>query len=476
MGGIPKRLHGLMIVKQLKRAQFTRTLVVYLMPLAAFGLAAYLRFATHLIPQYTSDVDPSPYFGLLLLTTFLWAIAVEHYGLCSIESHSLANGKIGRVLKPCLATYIAVLAITFFYRDTIFARIFMWLSGLNLFLLTLLARKMFSWVWARNKSCRKPASHVLIVGADEFAARVADSLSSNPIAPCSIKGHVRLPDQVCVITTLPVYELFHIEQLAIGNGVDDVIMAIPPRLLGTLPDLRRQLSPLCVPMRLVLDVGEPVGNRQRLFTVGDLLMLDLQTTPAESALYVVLKRAFDLIFSAAVLIVTAPVFILIAMLIRLSSPGPIIFVQHRVGLNGKLFRMYKFRTMSVSSLEQSDTRWTVKNDPRCTGIGRVLRRTGLDELPQFVNVLMGDMSVVGPRPERPLLVRKFMQSVGNYNRRHYLKVGITGWAQVNGWRGDTSIEKRIEHDLYYLRHWTLSFDLLIVVLTFLRGFTNKNAY
>jgi exopolysaccharide biosynthesis polyprenyl glycosylphosphotransferase len=213
-----------------------------------------------------------------------------------------------------------------------------------------------------------------------------------------------------------------------------------------------------------------------MFTLGDLLMLDLQTTPAESALYVILKRAFDLIFSVSVLILAAPIFILIALLIRLTSPGPIIFAQQRVGLNGKLFSMYKFRTMSVSSREQSDSHWTVKNDPRCTAIGRILRPTGLDELPQFVNVLMGDMSVVGPRPERPLLVRKFMQSVGNYNLRHYLKVGITGWAQVNGWRGDTSIEKRIEHDLYYVRNWTLSFDLLIVVLTLLRGFTDKNAY
>jgi exopolysaccharide biosynthesis polyprenyl glycosylphosphotransferase len=205
-------------------------------------------------------------------------------------------------------------------------------------------------------------------------------------------------------------------------------------------------------------------------------MLDLQTTSAESALYVIVKRAFDLIFSVSVLILAAPVFILIALLIRLTSPGPIIFAQQRVGLNGKLFSMYKFRTMSVSSREHSDSRWTVKNDPRCTAMGGILRRTGLDELPQFVNVLMGDMSVVGPRPERPLLVRKFMQSVGNYNLRHYLKVGITGWAQVNGWRGDTSIEKRIEHDLYYVRNWTLSFDLLIVVLTLVRGFTDRNAY
>jgi lipopolysaccharide/colanic/teichoic acid biosynthesis glycosyltransferase len=176
------------------------------------------------------------------------------------------------------------------------------------------------------------------------------------------------------------------------------------------------------------------------------------------------------------LILTAPVIAMIALAVRLSSPGPVIFVQERVGLNGKLFRMLKFRTMSVSPPHDSNTRWTVKGDPRCTRLGRVLRQTGLDELPQFFNVLKGDMSVVGPRPERPVLVQKFMQSVGNYNTRHYLKVGITGWAQVNGWRGDTSIEKRVEYDLYYVRHWTLAFDLFIVLLTFFRGFTDKNAY
>jgi exopolysaccharide biosynthesis polyprenyl glycosylphosphotransferase len=202
----------------------------------------------------------------------------------------------------------------------------------------------------------------------------------------------------------------------------------------------------------------------------------LQTTHADFPLYVVLKRAFDLAFSAGVLILGTPIFFLIALAIWFSSPGPIIFVQERVGLNGKLFRMLKFRTMTMCSAEESDTRWTVQNDPRCTRVGKMLRKTGLDELPQFFNVLKGEMSVVGPRPERPVLVQKFMQSVGNYNRRHYLKVGITGWAQVNGWRGDTSIAKRIEYDLYYVRHWTMTFDLLIVALTLVRSFTDKNAY
>jgi Undecaprenyl-phosphate glucose phosphotransferase len=327
-----------------------------------------------------------------------------------------------------------------------------------------------------KRSAERTQVSVLVVGADEFAVRVADSLLGSPLGGCVIKGYIRLPGQPIAVRGQNVYDLADMGAIAIGNGFDEVVIAIPPALLPGLPNLRAALAPLCVPIRLVLDVGGITPDEQRLFRIGNLLLLDVQSTPAESAVYVTLKHLFDLAFSSCVLLVTAPLMLLIAIAVRLSSPGPIIFSQDRVGLNGKLFRMYKFRTMKVSSLEESDQLWTVRGDPRCTRIGVLLRQTGLDELPQFFNVLKGEMSVVGPRPERPLLVQKFMQSVGNYNTRHYLKVGITGWAQVNGWRGDTSIEKRVEYDLYYVRNWTLAFDLFIVLLTFLRGFTDKNAY
>jgi Undecaprenyl-phosphate glucose phosphotransferase len=465
-----------MIRGRLKRAQFSLNLVVLCMPLVAFSLAAYFRFATQLLPRFSSDADPSAYFGLLLLTTIFWAWAVENFEPFSIENHLFLNGTVPRTLKACLTAYVAVLAVTFFYRETTFSRVFIWLSGLILFSLSLLIQAMFRWAWSTGRIHHGSGTRVLIVGADEFAVRVSESLLSDRVAPCTIKAHVRLPKQVCAVKHLPVYELSEVEKLAIGNGIDDVVLAIPPPLLGELTALRKQLSWLCAPIRLVLDLGEAVDSRQRLLSFGDLLMLDLQATPAESVLYIILKRAFDVLFSLCVLILAAPVFGLIAAAVRFTSSGPILFVQERVGLNGKLFRMFKFRTMGVSSRVDSDKRWTVKNDPRCTGIGSILRKTGLDELPQFFNVLKGDMSVVGPRPERPILVQNFMQTVGNYNRRHHLKVGITGWAQVNGWRGDTSIEKRLEFDLYYVRHWTLTFDLLIVALTLVRGFTDKNAY
>ena len=183
--------------------------------------------------------------------------------------------------------------------------------------------------------------------------------------------------------------------------------------------------------------------------------------------YRFLKRVLDFFVSALVLILLAPVLALIAVALKLSSSAPVLFKQQRVGQSGKKFWIYKFSTMTPSSANTSDTRWSTSQDERVTRLGRILRPAGLDELPQLINVLRGDMSLVGPRPERPHFVEIFRRDVPGYMTRHALKPGITGWAQVCGWRGDTSIRKRVEHDLYYLQHWTLWFDLKILCLTLL---------
>jgi exopolysaccharide biosynthesis polyprenyl glycosylphosphotransferase len=227
---------------------------------------------------------------------------------------------------------------------------------------------------------------------------------------------------------------------------------------------------------VVIDLGEGVVLRDRLIDLGGFHMLDLLPTLSETGPYLFQKRIFDMAFSVIVLLVTLPFTLLIALGIKLSSRGPIMFIQDRVGLNGRVFSMFKFRTMKVGSREEGDTRWTCDNDPRRTWIGTLLRKTNLDELPQFLNVLKGDMSIVGPRPERPFFVERFLEEIDRYNSRHMFKAGITGWAQVNGWRGDTSIAKRVEYDLYYLRNWSLTFDLQIITMTVLRIFTSKNAY
>jgi Undecaprenyl-phosphate glucose phosphotransferase len=465
-----------MIRRQLNRARFTLTLVIYCVPLLAFAAAGYLRFAGAILHFSSYDAEPSPYFGLLLFTTFVWAVAAENYGLTSVELLFASGGKLRRISLAVLTTCVIVLATTFFYRDTTFSRWFIWMSAANLLAFTAVLQTLLRVRWSGSARTPEGLVHLLIVGADEFAARISESFRAGQIMPCTVVAHVRLPDQACQVRNCPILELDDVAKLAPGRGIDDVVIALPPERMGQLPALVRRLECLSVPVRAVFEVGESVAVRERLFNLGGVVLLDLQPTPAESILYLSLKRLFDFSFSLLVLMLTAPLAAVITAAIRLTSRGPAIFVQERVGLNGKIFSMYKFRTMTLAPRKETDLRWTVPDDPRCTRVGKLLRRTGLDELPQFLNVLKGEMSVVGPRPERPLLVQKFMHSIGNYNTRHHLKVGITGWAQVNGWRGDTSIEKRVEYDLYYLRHWTLSFDLLIVILTLVRGFSGKNAY
>jgi len=310
---------------------------------------------------------------------------------------------------------------------------------------------------------------------DRFARRVATTLQHGEVLPCHVVGFVRLPGQEVAVEG-PVYEADQIPSFSNGHSIDDVIIALPVARLSEVQKIAPILGKLCVPRRVVVDLGEDVGVRDRLTALGDIHLLDLQPTLAETDPYLFQKRIFDLIFSILILLLAAPIALLIAIAIKLTSPGPVFFAQERVGLSGRVFRMLKFRTMRMGSREESDTLWTSPRDPRRTALGVFLRKTNLDELPQFINVLKGEMSIVGPRPERPHFVEKFLTQFDRYNARHMFKVGITGWAQVNGWRGDTSITKRIEYDLYYLRNWSLTFDLQIMTMTLLRIFNSKNAY
>jgi Undecaprenyl-phosphate glucose phosphotransferase len=271
-----------------------------------------------------------------------------------------------------------------------------------------------------------------------------------------------------------VFELSDVKR-GIGIPFDDVVIALPAHRLSSLSDLFRTLQPLCTPVRAIMDIGDIPVLRERLFQFGDLQMLDLANSPAESPMYFVLKRVFDAVFSLLVVLLAGPLMLAIAAIVKITSKGPVLFCQERVGLNGYHFKMYKFRTMKIDAASESSTRWTTANDPRCTPVGRFLRKTSLDELPQFFNVLKGEMSVVGPRPERPHFVKKFLEEISHYDTRHRLKVGITGWAQVNGWRGDTSIAKRFEYDVYYLQNWSFWLDLRIVCRTASSLF-HKNAY
>jgi Undecaprenyl-phosphate glucose phosphotransferase len=467
-----------LIRRRLNQIEFALRLSVLMLPLPAFGAAAYLRFATGFVPVpgKLEEIDPHAYFGLLLLAVLAWSVVVEHFDLARVDHLFPVRDAARRALVASMACYTAVTAASFFYRNISFSRLFVVYSGVLLFILLIAAQVAFRAYLDSLRRKGENCSRLLVVGADEYAERALHSLLRTMVIPCSVAGFVRLPGQTSSPACKPLLQLEELETMAAKPRVDDVLIAVPFARLAEASSLVRHLDRLSVPVRAILDLGPGISFRNTIFHSGETTLLDLKATPSEAVAYTVLKRSFDLIFATVVAILTAPFMLLIAVAIRLTSPGPILFVQERVGLNGRLFRVYKFRTMSAGNPGESDTRWTTSNDPRRTKLGAFLRATNLDELPQFFNVLKGDMSVVGPRPERPYFVSKFQDDVAQYNTRHYLKVGITGWAQVNGWRGDTSIAKRVEHDLYYLRNWSLWFDLKIIWLTLWRGFFSKNAY
>ena len=207
-----------------------------------------------------------------------------------------------------------------------------------------------------------------------------------------------------------------------------------------------------------------------------LPVINIRNVPLTNTVNKCTKRLMDIVGSLVCIILFSPIMAVVAVLVKKSSPGPIIFCQERVGLHNKPFKMYKFRSMGVQSASKEQKAWTVHNDPRVTPVGKIIRKTSLDELPQLFNVLKGDMSLIGPRPERPLFVEKFKEEIPRYMIKHQVRPGMTGWAQVCGFRGDTSIEGRIEHDIFYIENWTLSFDIKILFLTVFKGFVNKNAY
>jgi exopolysaccharide biosynthesis polyprenyl glycosylphosphotransferase len=256
---------------------------------------------------------------------------------------------------------------------------------------------------------------------------------------------------------------------------NEVVGAIPTNRYPQVCSVLDSLRDIGKPVRAIWNLGPRLSVRERPFPVGRVQMADLATSPVESFAYTVLKRIFDLFSAVLGVVILSPLLLAIAFLVKLSSPGPILFRQERIGRHEKRFTMLKFRTMHCSSTAESDTTWTTKCDPRCTAIGAALRTYSLDELPQLFNVIRGEMSLVGPRPERPHFVAKFRNEIQRYDMRHCCQVGITGWAQVNGLRGDTSIPDRLQRDLQYVSNWSLAWDIRIIVRT-IAVLKNKNGY
>jgi exopolysaccharide biosynthesis polyprenyl glycosylphosphotransferase len=448
-------------------------LACYLSPPLAFALAWYGLQPLAVIARWTRP-GILELLNLLLLIMLVWVAVAEHYKLIHAEELLAGRRLLRQTVLAVTVTYVIISAALWFYPPFQFSRLFLVASALLLATISAVLRSLFrKFVFARPVAGRP--LRILVVGADSFARQAVQRLIASA-SFCEVVGYVRLPNQTTASLNAPVYELDSLGALAQANHIDDVLVAVSPSELGQRPAVMNALSSVSAPVRAIVGLGEGVLARERLFRLGQLYVLNLNTGGSETLKYILLKRVFDLVFSLFAICITSPLMAIIALIVRVTSPGPVLFVQERVGLNGRIFRMYKFRTMKVSSAHESDTRWTTPSDPRRTRFGAFLRRFSLDELPQFFNVLKGDMSVVGPRPERPFFVSKFFAEIARYNTRHQFKVGITGWAQVNGLRGDTSIRRRLEYDLHYMQNWSLGFDLRIICRTLWSGLFGSNAY
>ena len=259
------------------------------------------------------------------------------------------------------------------------------------------------------------------------------------------------------------------------ESIDHLYVALPPDQHLQMLELLDSTSRLMVDVKVVPDLLQVIALRARLEDLDGVPVININDVPLQG-FNSILKRCIDVGISAAALIALAVPSAIVILLIRATSRGPVFYRQERMGLDGKSFTIVKFRSMYDDAERHAGRVWTVPDDPRVTPLGRFLRRSNLDELPQLWNVLCGDMSIVGPRPERPHFVEQFKHRIPQYMLRHKVKAGLTGWAQVNGWRGNTPLEKRIEDDLYYIENWSVRLDMKIIWLTLLRGFFHKHAY
>ena len=320
--------------------------------------------------------------------------------------------------------------------------------------------------------------HILLVGYSRAAEEYVDRILDNPqwgYVACGILDN-RIPAGTLYRGVKVLGSLGNLEIILPENKLDEVAITLSLKDYDYLESIVSTCEKSGVHTKFIPDYNGLIPNKPYTEDLQGLPVINIRYVPLTNTGNIITKRIIDIVGSLAGIVITSPIMLIAAILIKFTSPGPVIFKQERVGLHNRPFQMYKFRSMAQQSSEEEEKAWTVRGDPRVTGVGRFLRKTSLDELPQLFNILKGDMTLVGPRPERPGWVEKFREEIPRYMVRHQVRPGLTGWAQVNGLRGDTSIRKRIDYDLYYIENWSLGLDIKIIFMTFITGFVNKNAY
>jgi Undecaprenyl-phosphate glucose phosphotransferase len=453
--------------------------------LIAFSLfcAYQLRFKSPLasiepfIPQgyYLEDYQ---YYQMLI---FIIPGYLAIYYFCNLYSPKRSRAKHAELWDLFKANAVGIAYFTlvlYFLKVTNAARllliIFLLLNTVYDYFFRLILIRILKYFRKKGYNLK----HVIIVGYSRAAERYIDRIIMNPEWGYYIHGilddNKEPGDNYNGIQVLgPIHTLTDILP---KNSMDEIAITLSINEYSKLEQIVGMCEKSGVHTKFIPDYNNIIPTRPYTEDLNGLPVINIRKVPLTNTFNKILKRFIDIFGAIVALIVFAIPMIVVSLLIKLTSEGPLIFCQTRIGLHNKEFKMYKFRSMEIQKKDTEKKAWTTINDPRVTPIGKFIRKTSLDELPQIFNVLKGEMSLIGPRPERPFFVEKFKEEIPRYMIKHQVRPGLTGWAQINGYRGDTSIRKRIDCDLYYIENWTLGLDIKILFLTFFKGFVNKNAY
>jgi Undecaprenyl-phosphate glucose phosphotransferase len=444
----------------------------------AWLVAFWLRFETGLVPVDKGVPEFIHYVSMLIFIWIIWAFVFRRMGLYRPMRGVRRTRELWVLVNANALAILLLIAITYLFREKSvqYSRlvfVYFWVIATAL---TVLQRSFLRFLLRELRRKGYNLRYMLVVGAGKVAGDVVSRVRLHQEIGIQLLGCLskdgeqrRGPGGVPIVGSYS-----DIGSFLGRTDIDQIVVALPLEDQQTLPEIMSQLQDSLVDIKIIPDLYQFASIGGAIEEFEGLPVISLQECPLDG-INLFTKRTVDLLVASLLLLVLSPLMSIIALLVKLTSRGPVLFKQERVSFDGTPFRIIKFRTMYLDA-ESGGPGWTKPGDDRVTPLGRFLRSTSLDELPQLLNVLKGDMSIVGPRPEQPVFIREFRQHIPRYMLRHKVPAGMTGWAQVHGWRGDTSIDKRIEYDLYYIENWSIFLDLKILFLTVFRGFRNRNAY
>jgi len=446
--------------------------------IGSYMLSWYLKFEGPFADKSKGAHSMEFYFAALYFVVPVYMILYYMYKMYTPKRTQRVETVFADVFKANTAGAIAFMVAITAFKIEDFSRGLIGIFFVLNITMTLVVRFSIRYILRFFRKKGYNLKHILLVGYSRAAEEYINRIVANPQWGYVIRGILddHIPRGTSYKGVKVIGTIDNLTGILPVSALDEIAVTLSLADYDHLEKIVGLCEKSGVHTKFIPDYNSLIPNRPYTEDLMGLPLINIRYVPLTNTLNSIAKRIVDIIGSFCGIVVLSPLLLIVAIIVKCTSKGPVIFKQERVGLHNKPFQMYKFRTMEVQKPSEEQKGWTVKDDPRVTKAGKFFRRTSIDELPQLFNILKGDMSIVGPRPERPQFVEKFKEEIPRYMIKHQVRPGLTGWAQVNGYRGDTSIRKRIDYDLYYIENWTMGFDFKIMFLTIFKGFVNENAY